>query len=156
MNTLTVRQAGLTDLDAMAPLFDQYRQFQGQPADPHAARAFLRARLDHGESVVFLAFDEVGPVGLAQLYPSYSSVSLRRVFVLNDLFVSERGRRQQVATQLLAAVEQHAWALDAVRVSLNVARDNPTAQALYRARGWQADDQFLMFHRRPLGVSPAG
>src|SRR5689334_18615652 len=50
---VTVRQAVLADLDALATLFDAYRRFQGRPADPSAARDFLRARFDHGESIVF-------------------------------------------------------------------------------------------------------
>lgn len=147
MSTITIRQAVLADLEQLAVLFDQYRQFQGQATDLAAAQAFLRARFDHGESIVFLAHDGDQPVGFAQLYPSFSSVSLKRVFILNDLFVAEVGRRKSVATQLLAAVETYAKALDAARVTLNVARSNVTAQALYEARGWQQDDHFLMYHR---------
>ncbi len=55
MSSITVRQAALSDLDEVAVLFDQYRQFQGRPGDLPAARDFLRARFDHGESVVFMA-----------------------------------------------------------------------------------------------------
>lgn len=149
MRDITVRQAALTDLEELAALFDQYRQFQGQPTDCAAALDFLRARFDHGESVVFLAHDGAQPVGFAQLYPSFSSVSLKRVFILNDLFVAEAGRRKGVATGLLAAVETYAWSLGAARVTLNVARSNVTAQALYAARGWQQDEQFFMYHRYP-------
>jgi GNAT superfamily N-acetyltransferase len=149
MSSITVRQAVLSDLEALTRLFDRYRAFQGQTSDLPAARAFLRARLDHGESVVFLAHDGQAPVGFAQLYPSYSSLSLARVFVLNDLFVDETGRRKGSASRLLAAVEDYAWSLGAVRVTLNVARDNAPGQALYEAQGWIRDAQFLMYHRFP-------
>ena len=149
MRDIIVRQAVLTDLDQLAALFDQYRQFQGQPTDRAAAHDFLRARFDHGEAVVFLAHDGAQSVGFAQLYPSFSSVSLKRVFILNDLFVAETGRRTGVATRLLAAVEAYAWSLGAARVTLNVARSNVTAQALYTASGWQQDEQFFMYHRYP-------
>ena len=96
MNDISVRQAALSDLDDLATLFDQYRVFQGQPADLAAARAFLRERFDHGESVVFMAVDGTPAVGFAQLYPSFSSVALQRVFILNDLFVhaSPAGARE--------------------------------------------------------------
>jgi GNAT superfamily N-acetyltransferase len=147
MNDLSVRQAILSDLDELATLFDSYRVFQGRPSDPAAARAFLRERFDHGESVVFMAFDGRQALGFAQLYPSFSSVALQRVFILNDLFVHASGRRRGVASALLAAVERHAWSLGAVRVSLNVARDNLAGQALYAAQGWTQDAQFHMFHR---------
>lgn len=149
MSIVSIRQAVLADLDQLAPLFDQYRQFQGQGSDLAAVRAFLRERFDHGESVVFIAHAGATPLAFAQLYPSFSSVSLARVLVLNDLFVRESGRRQGVAAQLLAAVERYAQAVGAVRISLNVARDNQAAQALYRAQGWRQDEEFFMFHRVP-------
>jgi GNAT superfamily N-acetyltransferase len=149
--SITVRQAALTDLDAVAALFGQYRAFQGKTPAPVAERAFLQARFDHGESVIFIAHHEQIAIGFAQLYPSWSSVSLNRVFVLNDLFVAETGRRKGVASRLLAAVESHAWSLGAVRVTLNVARDNQPGQALYEALGWSADTQFFMYHRFPPG-----
>lgn len=149
MSTVTVHQAVLSDIEALAVLFNQYREFQGQPRDLPAARDFLRARLDHGESVVFVAHLLDVAVGFAQLYPSYSSVALARVFVLNDLFVQEAGRRKGVASKLLAAVESYAWSLGAARVTLNVARDNEQGQALYAARGWSRDGQFHMYHRYP-------
>jgi GNAT superfamily N-acetyltransferase len=149
MTPITVRQAVFADLGKLAELFDQYRVFQGKQSDLPAARAFLQARFDHGESVVFMAHEDSVPLGFAQLYPSYSSTALARVFILNDLFIHEKGRRKGVASQLLAAVEGYAWAHGAARVTLNVARDNPSAQALYEARGWSKDAQFFMYHRFP-------
>jgi ribosomal protein S18 acetylase RimI-like enzyme len=149
---VSVRQAVLADLDELAVLFDQYRQFQRQPSDVPAAAAFLRERFDHGESVLFIA--QAGdtaaqPLGFAQLYPTFSSVSMKRVFILNDLYVAAAGRRLGVATKLLAALEEHARALGAARISLNVEQVNTTAQALYDARGWQRDQQFYMYHCFP-------
>jgi ribosomal protein S18 acetylase RimI-like enzyme len=149
MHTVTVRQAVLSDLAELAKLFDQYREFQGEKSDLAAAQLFLQARFNHGESVVFIAQSESVLVGFAQLYPSYSSVSLARVFVLNDLFVHESGRRRGVASKLLAAVEAYAWSLGAVRVTLNVGRNNVAGQALYEAQGWSQDSQFFMYHRFP-------
>jgi GNAT superfamily N-acetyltransferase len=149
MMPVTVRQAVLTDLDDLTGVFDQYRQFQGKASDLPACRAFLRDRFDHGESVVFLASLDGRAVGMAQLYPSFSSTALARVFILNDLFVCEAGRRAGVASALLHAVEQYAWTFGACRVSLNVAQSNVSAQDLYRARGWVQDSEFFMFHRFP-------
>jgi GNAT superfamily N-acetyltransferase len=149
MSHITVRQAVLADLDDLARLFDLYRQFQGKASDPASARAFLHARFDQGESIAFMAIAGGDAVGFAQLYPSYSSVSLSRVFILNDLFVLEAARGQRVASQLLSAVESYAWSCGASRVTLNVARTNVPAQQVYAARGWTQDDQYFMFHRFP-------
>lgn len=149
MKSIAVRQAVLSDLDELAQLFDQYRQFQGQKSDLSAARDFLRSRFNHGESVTFIAYEGENPVGFAQLYPSFSSVSLARVFVLNDLFVHESGRRKGVASELLAAIEEYASSLDAVRITLLVAKSNISAQALYESRDWKQDEQFFMYHHYP-------
>ncbi len=146
---ITVRQAVSADLEPLTDLFDQYRQFQGQHADRAAARSFLKARFDHGESILFIALAGDAPLGFAQLYPSFSSVALSRVFILNDLFVAETGRRRQVASRLLAELEAYAWSFGACRITLNVGRSNTSAQALYAARGWEQDERHFMVHRYP-------
>ncbi len=149
MTNVTVQQAVYTDIDELAKLFDQYRVFQGKQSDLSAAHAFLKARLNNGESIVFMAFENSTPLGFAQLYPSYSSTALARIFILNDLFVHENGRRKGIASKLLAALESFSWAHNAARVTLNVAIDNDIGQALYEAHGWSKDTQFYMYHRFP-------
>ena len=147
MQALHVHQATFVELDALVGLFDLYRQCQGLATDLPGARAFLRARFDHGESVVFMAQRGAEAIGFAQLYPSWSSTSMARVFVLNDLYVHDSGRRMGAARQLLAAVEGYAWSHGAARLTLNVMRDNAAGRALYAACGWVHDAQHHMFHR---------
>lgn len=146
MSNITVRQAVLSDLEALVPLFDGYRQFYGRPSDMAAAREFLRARFNHGESVLFIAHECNTPIGFTQLYPSFSSVSLARVFVLNDLFVHEQARRKGVGSKLMSAATDYAKTLGAVRVSLSTATGNETAQTLYHSTGWKRDEQFFVYH----------
>jgi len=146
MRTITVRQATLADLDALIPLFDGYRQFYGRPADSIAAREFICARFNHGESVLFIAHDDENPIGFSQLYPSFSSVSLARVFVLNDLFVHEKARRNGVGTKLIAAATDFAKTVGAIRLTLSTATTNAVAQSVYAAAGWKRDEQFRVYH----------
>ncbi|HEY8158533.1 MAG TPA: GNAT family N-acetyltransferase [Methylobacter sp.] len=146
MNTLTIRQAILSDLEALALLFDGYRQFYGRASDLPAATAFLLARFNHGESVLFIAYEGCKPVGFTQLYPSFSSVSLARIFVLNDLFVYEHARRKGVASKLMTAAVDYASSLGAVRVSLSTTTTNEAAQRLYQYAGWKRDEQFFVYH----------
>ena len=142
----TIRQAVLSDIEALVPLFDDYRQFYGRPSDRDAAREFLLARFNHGESVLFIAHDSNLPVGFAQLYPSFSSAALARTFILNDLFVSVHDRRKGVGSLLLAAAIEFAKPLGAIRLSLSTATTNEIAQALYQCAGWKRDEQFLVYH----------
>ncbi len=146
MNTITIRQAVLSDLDGLAPLFDSYRRFYGRASDLSAATAFLSARFNHNESVLFIAHKGAKAVGFTQLYPSFSSVSLARILVLNDLFVDEHARRKGVASQLINAAVEYAESGGAVRVSLSTAITNEAAQRLYQSAGWKRDEQFLVYH----------
>ncbi len=147
MIIISVRQAVASDLEELSVLFDQYRVFQGKQSNLQAAKAFLQERFSRAESIVFMAHAGAVPLGFAQLYPSFSSTALARVFILNDLFVHAKGRRKGVASKLLAALEAYAWSEGAARVTLNVAMDNLQAQALYEAQGWSRDAQFFMYHR---------
>lgn len=141
-----VRQATILDLEQLAPLFDRYRQFYGRASDVAAAREFLLARFTNKESTLLIAHEDERPIGFTQLYPSFSSVSLARIFILNDLFVSEQARRNGVASALMSAAVKFANTLGAVRLSLSTAITNDAAQALYHSAGWKRDDQFFVYH----------
>jgi len=144
--TLQVRQAVLADLDDLVPLFDGYRQFYGKASDLAGAREFLAARFNHNESVLFIAREGGAAVGFTQLYPSFSSASMARTFILNDLFVSEAARSKGIGTRLLQAAADYAKALGAVRLTLSTAVTNTTAQSVYEAAGWKRDEQFFVYH----------
>lgn len=150
MTSAHVRQAVFEDIEDLIPLFDGYRQFYGQPSDTAAARQFLQARFNHGESVLFLARDGARPVGFTQLFPSFSSVAMQRVFILNDLFVDPGHRRSGVGKCLLDAATGYARLMGAVRVSLSTDIRNTTAQATYEALGWNRDRDFFAYHFRPV------
>jgi GNAT superfamily N-acetyltransferase len=144
---MQIKRATISDLDDAAPLFDAYRQFYGQRSDVAAARAFLDERLRRDESVIFLAVAEGGgPLGFTQLYPSFSSVSLRRLWILNDLFVGPSARRGGVGRRLLDRAREWAIETGAKGLVLATAVDNSKARALYESCGWQRDDEFQHYH----------
>ena len=145
--SLTVRQTTIEDLELLVPLFDGYRQFYKKASDLSAVRDFLRDRFEHQQSVIFIAEAADGnPVGFTQLFPSFSSVSVARIFVLNDLYVASQARRLGAGGALLRAAADYARSVGAVYLSLSTAVDNEAAQALYRAEGWQRDDDYFVFN----------
>ena len=135
-----IKRATLEDLDLIAPLFDGYRRFYGQPADVPRARDFLRERLGNDESAILVAMQGDAAVGFTQLYPIFSSVRTARTWLLNDLFVAEGARRGGVARALLDAAADFARAQGAAGLMLETMRDNAPARALYIAAGWHEDD----------------
>lgn len=140
MSRIATRRATLHDLDAVAPLFDAYRGFYGQPRDLARARAWLAERMQRDESVVLLAQRDGAIVGFAQLYPMFSSVHTARTWILNDLYVDTAARRGGAARALLDAAAASARDGGAGAIALETSRDNAPARALYRAAGWHEDD----------------
>jgi GNAT superfamily N-acetyltransferase len=142
---MNVRRAGLGDLDDLAPLFDGYRQFYGQRSDLAAARAFLAERLRRDESVIFIATADDMALGFTQLYPSFSSVSVKRLWILNDLFVSPAARRGGVGRRLLERAREWAVETGAKGLTLTTALTNSAARSLYESCGWRLDDEFAHY-----------
>jgi ribosomal protein S18 acetylase RimI-like enzyme len=144
---IAVREATLDDVERLAPLFDGYRQFYERPSDLELCRVFLAARLEHGESVVFLA-EEAGTVlGFVQLYPLFSSTAARpgRLWLLNDLFVVPDGRGRGVGRELMNRARRLAEDTSACGLELVTALTNRRAQSLYESLGYHLDDQFLRY-----------
>lgn len=139
-----VVRADRSHLDALVGLFDAYRQFYRKPSDLDGARRFLSARFENGDSIVLVASlpGADGLVGFTQLYPFLSSVQMRRVWVLNDLFVVETARGRGVARALMEAARVVAVATGAASLELATERDNAPAQALYDDLGYERDDTF--------------
>jgi ribosomal protein S18 acetylase RimI-like enzyme len=133
----TVRRAVTTDAATIAPLFDAYRRFYGKPSDLERSRAFIRERLEHNESVIFVAEDESGrALGFVQLFPSFTSVQARRLWVLNDLYVSDTARGLGVGRALMNAAREHAVESGAKRLTLETMDDNERAWRLYESLGY--------------------
>jgi ribosomal protein S18 acetylase RimI-like enzyme len=146
MATVKTRPAEARDLDAVAALFDAYRQFYEMPADLPLARRYLAERFRRGESVVLVAEDENGQlVGFTQLYPAFCSVAADRTFVLYDLFVTPAARGTGAGRALMEAAEAHARAAGAARLELQTAKTNKVGQSLYESCGWKRDELFYVY-----------
>lgn len=138
----------MQDVDTIAPLFDAYRQFYEQPADPTGSAEFIGARLSNGESILFLACTADGQgVGFCQLYPSFCSVIAQRIGVLYDLFVSPSVRQGGTGRALMQAAERYAQAAGWARLDLTTAKTNTQAQALYESQGWVRDEVFYAYNK---------
>jgi len=148
MTDAVVRRATLADLDPLSLLFDGYRRFYENPTDIEGARRFLHARLEADESVVFVADRGGRLAGFTQLYPSFSSGSMNRLWILNDLFVAPESRRVGVGAALMKAAEDFALAAGSKGLVLATQKTNAAAKALYERSGYRLDalfDHYLRF-----------
>jgi ribosomal protein S18 acetylase RimI-like enzyme len=145
MNTqVSIERAQLRHVQEIAPLFDAYRRFYARVDDPRA-RSFLEERIAREESVVFIARLQDAAIGFSQLYPSFASVSLARMFVLYDLFVAPQARRCGAAAALLRAAVDFAAGQGAGQLMLQTAITNLPAQRLYEREGWVRDNDFYVY-----------
>jgi len=142
---LVIRQATVSDLDPLVTLFDGYRQFYRQASEPDRIRKFLLDRFEHNQSVIFLALKDSAAVGFTQLYPSFSSGALARIFILNDLFVDPGARLMGAGSALLQAAAEYGRRFGALRLVLSTEATNRPAQALYEKLGWKRSTEFCTY-----------
>jgi ribosomal protein S18 acetylase RimI-like enzyme len=150
VNNITIKQLGLTEAHLVVGLFNQYRIFYKQFSDIGMARAFIDERLQHNESVIFVAVDtdSLQPVGFTQLYPKYSSVRLSKNWILNDLYVAEDYRKQGIGEKLIKTAMDFAKTNGSTFVQLETAIDNFNAQHLYESIGFVKqgnDEEFFLY-----------
>jgi GNAT superfamily N-acetyltransferase len=141
-----VIEATLEHLDLVARLFDAYRQFYRQAPDLAGAQAFIGERMELNESIIFLAVQGGTAVGFTQLYPLFSSESMQRLWILNDLFVAPSARRFGVAKALMERARQLALETGAKGLILETAVTNTPGQKLYESLGWRRDEEFYRYY----------
>lgn len=144
---IEIVQAREPDTRLLAPMFDAYRQFYGEPSDLDAAAAFLIARLRCDESVIYFARvrhkDEAPQAGgFLQLFPSFSSVSLCHAWTLNDLYVNAAFRKRGIGQMLLERAMKHCCDTGAGQLWLQTDVDNAGAQRLYESAGMSQHEIF--------------
>ena len=91
---IEVRQGTSKDIEQLVVLFEAYRNFYRQQPAKDQATQFLSERFINNDSVIFIAFDQSKneAVGFTQLYPTFTSIRMKKSWILNDLFVSEKRR----------------------------------------------------------------
>jgi ribosomal protein S18 acetylase RimI-like enzyme len=129
-------------------LFNEYRMFYNQPSDLEAAESFLSQRLAKKESLIFLATDETEtePMGFMQIYPSFTSVGLNAIYIVNDLYVPPQHRKKGVAHALLAKAQLSAVEARVRKIVLQTAITNTAAQTLYESCGYKKEEHFLTYN----------
>ncbi|WP_342573045.1 GNAT family N-acetyltransferase [Solibacillus sp. FSL K6-1781] len=142
---MEIYQATIEDLEGVSNLFNLYRVFYQQTSDLEGAKAYIKERLENEDSVIFVVKNKKDYVGFTQLYPTFSSISMKRAWILNDLYVDAEARKQGIGEMLLQKVKDFATETGAKNISLSTAPDNYSAQRLYEKNGYIRDSQFYQY-----------
>lgn len=126
-------------------LFNDYRVFYGQDSNIQGCEAFLKDRLRHHESFIFVGYDSGKAVSFCQVYPSFSSIGMAKTWILNDLYVVPEVRRSGYGRAMMKFVHEQAIKHNIVGISLSTAENNTRAQKLYYLMGYKKDECFFHF-----------
>ncbi|MGG3281917.1 GNAT family N-acetyltransferase [Paenibacillus solani] len=142
--------AELKDLGKAAALFNQYRQFYEREDDMLGAEQYIKERLTQRDSVIYLAdWNKQGlsiPVGFLQLYPTLSSLSMSKLWILNDLYVDAKYRGRSIGRKLLHQARMNAIQTGAKGLNLSTQHHNLAAQRLYESEGYVKDEEFISYY----------
>ena len=139
-----ISKANASDLPELHALVEKYRAFYKQ-AESDKTLSYLEQRIANDEAIVFIARVNGAAVGFTLLYPTFSTVSLSSIWLLNDLYVDESARGNGIASELMDVAELAAKSAGATRVFLRTANDNLPAQSLYEGRNWVKDEVFRRY-----------
>jgi ribosomal protein S18 acetylase RimI-like enzyme len=131
-----IRKATIEDIKSLATLFDNYRVFYRKQTDLDAAAAFLKERLLNNDSIIFVAQPANTLAGFTQLYPLFSSTKMKRIWLLNDLYVLPEFRGKGISRLLIDAAKDLAIQTGAAGLLLETEKTNNIGNRLYPSAGF--------------------
>ena len=134
---MNYRKATINDLNQLTELFNSYRVFYRKEADFNGAKAFIAERIENNESVIFVAEDETKELaGFVQLYPLFSSTRMKKLWLLNDLFVNPDFRSRGISIGLINKAKELVKETNACGMSLETEKTNIIGNKLYPKTGF--------------------
>ncbi|MCL2698553.1 MAG: GNAT family N-acetyltransferase [Oscillospiraceae bacterium] len=143
MQNVTIKIASIDDdIEQIISIVKKYREFYNiNEQDENEIEVFIRERLINNDSKIFIAINETirKIIGFIQLYPLFSTVSLKRQWILNDLYVIDSERKNGIATELMNNVFDY-FKDKAKGCILVTSKTNIPAKQFYDKLGWKTGD----------------
>jgi ribosomal protein S18 acetylase RimI-like enzyme len=137
---MTIHLATTQDITPLARLFDAYRVFYHYPSDIPGSETFLADRLAKSDSIIYVArATDDTLMGFVQLYPLLSSVRMKRLWLLNDLYVHPSFRGLKVSVRLIDHAKQLTRETQAAALLLETAKSNTIGNSLYHRTDFVLD-----------------
>ncbi len=108
----------------------------GHPLSAEARANVIAGLRAHPTTLVFLAFHEGGPAGVAVCFRGFSTFAAKPLINVHDFYVVPPLRGRGVARALLAAVERRARETGCCKLTLEVLENNGPARRLYETCGF--------------------
>ena len=121
----------------------------GAPLPDKVQQNLLNGMRDMPTTIVFIAYDEDKPVGIANCFYGYSTFYAKKLINVHDLGVVPEARGKGIGGALLRAVTEKAKSEDCCKVTLEVLDNNP-ARRLYEREGFEYGDPHYFFMTKKL------
>jgi len=152
---LEIRACTIDDLDRLVPAFDSYRQRYRQDSEPSEVEEFLKSLIEEEKSKIFLSYEGDELTGFVQLYPSFSSIGLAPIWILNDFYIFGGSNRREIASGLLDAARMLCDASKAIRLEVTTRKENHRLHKIYRDYGFEKDYKYDYYFLRLSKDDPA-
>ena len=138
---MTYRKATQKDLASVFPIFNDYRVWYEKETDLTGAEKFISERLQNNDSEIFIAENSDQQIlGFVQLYPLFSSTRMKRLWLLNDLFVAKDHRGKGISIGLIDKAKELAKATNACALMLETDKSNFIGNKLYPRTGFKMNE----------------
>jgi GNAT superfamily N-acetyltransferase len=143
-----LRLARRDDLERILPMLVDFYAEEGYPVDRAEIGRVLGRLIDDPElGRLWLILDAGAVVGYIAICFGYSLEYHGRDAFVDDFYLVPEARGKGLGNRVLERVEPACRDLGVRTLHLEVERDNPAAQSLYRKRGF-ADKNRLMLSKR--------
>ncbi|MCT3663374.1 GNAT family N-acetyltransferase [Elizabethkingia anophelis] len=146
---MMIRLATLQDLESLTLIFEKYRDFYKKQGDYEGAKSFLKERISNNQSVIYIAEADGKTIGFTQLYPLFSSTRMKKLWLLNDLYVEEEYRQKGISIALIDKAKELCRETGACQLSLETSKTNMVGNNLYPKTDFQLDTEANFYYWVP-------
>jgi len=136
---MNIRSVTHDDLNNLVLIFEEYRAFYKCNSDLISAYKFISERIENKDAEIFVAEADNQLVGFIQLYPLFSSTRMKKLWLLNDLFVQPFYRGRGISKELITKAKQLANETNSAGLILETVKTNEIANQLYKREGFELD-----------------
>lgn len=147
---MEIRTASIDDVAELSLLFHAYRQLSvslDHSATITESKNWLKDRIDNGEAAFLVAENNGSIIGFATLYQGFSSISLQKYWILNDLYVRDEARGLGVGSALMAEADKLAVGTNTKGIELETAISNTLAQSMYEKLGYVENTKYKRYFK---------
>jgi GNAT superfamily N-acetyltransferase len=137
-----VIEADLDNSDHQAAIIEMLDAYSrdpmgdGKPLEPHVRETLIPGLQQHPTTIIFLAYSNNTPVGIAVCFKGFSTFAARPLINIHDFAVLPDNRGLGIGRLMLEMIEKKAARLGCCKLTLETQENNKRARRVYEAAGY--------------------